>query len=255
MKIPKTKNFNSRKWKTYVLDLRKHRSGVYDRIIKSSAPDFYKFLLKEFSNFENFGEKIYQFVNEKIGRPKCNCGKEIFLFRTFKYANHCSRKCAKNDPKQQQKEKQNNILKYGVDHPMKSLNIQNNYKSAIIKKYGVNNPFSSNEISKKIHQTKIKNGSNILHTDEYLNYKLRVKRVTNMQNLKTLKNYSLRGRTKNDYHLDHKYSILKGFKDNINPEIIGSIVNLEYIPASLNCSKQEKCSIQKEELIEMFNKL
>lgn len=253
MKIPTSKNFNSDPWKRYVLDLRDKSRGVYDRILKSQAPEFYEFLLRDFSQFKLFGEKVYQFINGKPGHPKCDCGKEIFLFRTFKYADHCSRLCAKNDPLIKQREKENSILKYGVDHPMKSSKIRNNYKSAMIKKYGTDNPFGSIEIVKKIHQTKIKNGSNILHTDEYLNYKLRVRNITRNQNIKSLVNYSRRGRTKNDYHLDHRYSVLRGYLDNVEPKIIGSIINLEYIPVSLNCSKQEKCSITKEKLMELYN--
>ena len=58
-----------------------------------------------------------------------------------------------------------------------------------------------------------------------------------------------------NFHLDHKFSILEGFKQGISPEIIGSNVNLEIISSDLNCSKGGNCSISKEELISSFEKL
>lgn len=62
-----------------------------------------------------------------------------------------------------------------------------------------------------------------------------------------------RGRYKDQYHLDHKYSKKQGFDDNINPRIIGHVVNLEWILSSINCSKRANCSITKEELLKEFN--
>ena len=51
------------------------------------------------------------------------------------------------------------------------------------------------------------------------------------------------------YHLDHKFSIYEGFKNNISPEVISSLENLEILTENQNCSKQNKCSITLEELI------
>jgi hypothetical protein len=59
-------------------------------------------------------------------------------------------------------------------------------------------------------------------------------------------------RRRNKYHLDHKYSIVEGFKNNIDPKIIGSKFNLTMISEHDNCSKQDKCSITKEELISEY---
>ena len=51
------------------------------------------------------------------------------------------------------------------------------------------------------------------------------------------------------HHLDHKFSISEGYKKNIPPQIISAKENLEVITESENCSKQEKCSITYDELI------
>lgn len=52
-----------------------------------------------------------------------------------------------------------------------------------------------------------------------------------------------------DYELDHKYSKIQGFLNNVSPEIIGHYLNLELIPRYANRSKRVKCSITLEELI------
>jgi hypothetical protein len=68
-----------------------------------------------------------------------------------------------------------------------------------------------------------------------------------------LENYEKRGISGKigAHHLDHKYSILEGFKNNINPEIIASLNNLVFIPWEENVTKRTKCSITKEELIKI----
>ena len=49
------------------------------------------------------------------------------------------------------------------------------------------------------------------------------------------------GRNKN--HIDHKFSVKRGFLEQVDPKIIGSVVNLESISSSENCSKKDNCSI------------
>ena len=89
--------------------------------------------------------------------------------------------------------------------------------------------------------------------DEYYKYELAVKRITNKQPIENLINYDKRGKSgvNGAYHLDHKFSIIEGFKNNIKPEIIGSINNLEFIPWEENLLKRAKCSITKEQLINL----
>ena len=91
---------------------------------------------------------------------------------------------------------------------------------------------------------------------DWQSYRLNVRRNTRKLDTSSLENYSKRGSTGKvgAYHLDHKFSIRSGFDDNIPPEIISSIVNLEYIPYSKNCSKQNGCSITKEELYEAYDR-
>lgn len=86
-------------------------------------------------------------------------------------------------------------------------------------------------------------------------YKRDVWRFTRKNiDVKSISGYEYRGKagTNGAYHLDHKFSLLQCFKQNIPIEIAGSLSNLEFIPWELNDSKNSKCSITKEELYEQF---
>ena len=87
--------------------------------------------------------------------------------------------------------------------------------------------------------------------DEFEKYELEVMKITRKQEINSLPNCSKRGNSgvKGAYHLDHKFSIVEGFNKKINPEIIGNIKNLEFIPWEENIKKRTKCSITINELI------
>lgn len=72
-------------------------------------------------------------------------------------------------------------------------------------------------------------------------YYKEVWRITNQQPLYLLPNFDKpRGRagSANAYQLDHIVSISNGFKNQIDPEVIGSIQNLQFIPWLENIQKQ-----------------
>lgn len=69
--------------------------------------------------------------------------------------------------------------------------------------------------------------------------------------IKKLENFDKRGHAnKGMYHLDHKFSIYEGFKQNVPPYVIGHINNLEMIIGRNNLSKSRKCSIELDELVD-----
>lgn len=90
---------------------------------------------------------------------------------------------------------------------------------------------------------------------KFKKYYQEVRVETNNQPLNTLDNYDKRGQAGIDgnYHLDHKFSIAEGFRNNIEPKIIGNIKNLEMIPWEDNLMKNQKCSITKLDLIKLYN--
>ena len=81
--------------------------------------------------------------------------------------------------------------------------------------------------------------------DDFEYYKREVWKVTN-SNLHKIKGIETRSP---NMHVDHKFSIKKGFEMNILPIIIGSSRNLEMLPRSINCSKKANCSVSLNELI------
>lgn len=85
---------------------------------------------------------------------------------------------------------------------------------------------------------------------EFEKYKQSVWNYTRKNNLEILENYDKRGRS--NYHLDHKYSITQGFLNNIPPEILGSVYNIEMLYHKDNIKKNSKCSITKEELLKSY---
>jgi hypothetical protein len=94
--------------------------------------------------------------------------------------------------------------------------------------------------------------------DDYINslsdfkkYKKKVISITNKQPISELSNFNKRGVSgiEGNFHLDHKFSIVEGFIQNISPSIIGNIKNLEFIPWEENVKKRTNCSINITELI------
>lgn len=83
---------------------------------------------------------------------------------------------------------------------------------------------------------------------EWKQYKRSCWNFTLKNDLSVLDNYGL------GLAIDHKYSVLEGYKNGVLPCIIGSIYNLQYVTASENSVKGTKCSITKEELCEYYYK-
>lgn len=87
--------------------------------------------------------------------------------------------------------------------------------------------------------------------NEYKKYYRKVLKETNISiknNSDKIKNIEFRG-VINGYQLDHKYSIKKGFINNVNPKIIGHWKNLEVLFWLDNIQKKITCSIELDVLI------
>ena len=59
----------------------------------------------------------------------------------------------------------------------------------------------------------------------------------------------------NKYHIDHIYSVADGFRNNIDPMIVSSMINLRVITSGENFRKGSKSDIKLEELLEKYSKL
>ena len=85
-------------------------------------------------------------------------------------------------------------------------------------------------------------------------YHQQVRSITQLQPLHLLKNYDKRGKAgvEGAYHIDHKFSVIEGFKQGVDPKIIGHISNLHMIPWEVNMVKQGECWISLPELIKLY---
>lgn len=102
-----------------------------------------------------------------------------------------------------------------------------------------------NERFKKLRETREARGDWLPESlkSDYNIYCRKVRTITNRQNISSLPNFELRGRGKDKYHLDHIIPKIVGFRNNISPEIIGDISNLQFLSEYENCSKQGKFSL------------
>jgi len=132
--------------------------------------------------------------------------------------------------------------KKGIDNP--------SYKQKRQSISGKNNPFYKNNIKEKIKETNYSNGKWVKPEDksEFINYYEKVKSITQENYTKYFYDIPNSNKRSREYHLDHKYSIHSGFKNNIPPEVVGHYKNLEILPHSINESKGNKNSITLEQL-------
>ena len=87
-------------------------------------------------------------------------------------------------------------------------------------------------------------------------YKSVVWRITNFnyEKHKSIVNPLCLPRGRNKYHLDHIYSIMDGFRNNVKPEIISHPANLQMLPEKINISKGSVSDRSLDELYDNYNK-
>jgi hypothetical protein len=102
----------------------------------------------------------------------------------------------------------------------------------------------------KGNNTKAIKGIISLNKDVFKRYKTIVLYLTEKHRKKITVGYvtGLAGK-ENAWHIDHKFSILKGYQQKVSPFIIGHLYNLEMVPWKENISKHSKCSIDLKELL------
>jgi len=99
--------------------------------------------------------------------------------------------------------------------------------------------------------TKANKGLISLNRNEYKRYKLIVIYLTEKLRKKITAGFitGLSGKS-HAWHIDHKFSILEGYKQKISPLVIGNINNLEMLPWKENLKKHSGCSIDLGDLLQ-----
>ena len=102
----------------------------------------------------------------------------------------------------------------------------------------------------KGNTTKASKGLISLNRNEFKRYKTVVLYLTEKLRQQLTHGYvtGLAGKA-DAWHIDHKFSILKGFQEKISPFVIGHKSNLQMIPWRDNISKHSSCSI---DLVELY---
>ena len=109
-----------------------------------------------------------------------------------------------------------------------------------------------NNILNKMLETLYSNGKLVRPESkgDFAQYKQKINRLTEISYRRfkhIIDPLNLRSK---DYHIDHRYSIIQGFFEKIEEYIISSPFNLEIKTSKENLSKQGKCDISIEELLE-----
>jgi hypothetical protein len=177
-------------------------------------------------------------------------------------------------PDFQKKSKATYMKNWGTEKPMGTVELRRLHEHVMEQRYGVKNGFmTGSSIRKKIkkimikkygdeqimatnyiREMKVKNGEWSNNRTDFEVYKSNVLRETRKTlRQESFKNIEKRARAGTDgaYHLDHKYSILSGFNNQIDPKIIGGKNNLIFIPANINTSKRSNNSIKLATLLEL----
>jgi len=150
--------------------------------------------------------------------------------------------------------RQTMIDRWGGPSTFESPVLRSRAEETCIEKFGVHNiilspAFISSSMDKKLLKSHGKTWQQYIDDlPEFHDYRRKVDHFTRMQPIEQLANHDKRG----EYHLDHKFSVAEGFGQGLPPEVIGHIVNLEFIPAADNVRKQSNCSIDKDTLLKEY---
>lgn len=156
------------------------------------------------------------------------------------------------------KDKENEVIDMYVNKTLPALTISNalNIPNTTIGRILAKNNIKKRPISQsKLGLTDEEYKLYILSLPEQKKYRQKVITLTVRQDVRHLPFYEKRGRSglAGAYQLDHRYSILEGFINNVPEETIANINNLEFIPWQENREKSKKCSVTLEELYSKIN--
>ncbi|MGI0076026.1 MAG: DUF7487 domain-containing protein [Nitrosopumilaceae archaeon] len=102
--------------------------------------------------------RIYCIQKDIKHLPLCKtCNKSVLYscIRHQRLVRYCGPKCFINNPETQEKLKQTNLKRYGVEWNVASKQSREKSKQTCLERYGVNNPFKVKNIKEKIKETNL----------------------------------------------------------------------------------------------------
>ncbi len=126
--------------------------------IEKNLPDLH-FSVKSSTSLDiPWKEKSYLIMNILSSVPKCECGKNLdFINYSKGYRKYCSVLCRSNSQEVKDKRKETNIERYGVDNPMRDIEIKRRYFNTVKSKYGVDNISHLESTKEKVRETNLLN--------------------------------------------------------------------------------------------------
>jgi len=110
---------------------------------------------KSYGNI-NWGQKLYNYVNNVPEQPKCKCGKPLKFYKFGRgYSIYCSLKCKGEDEELKSRIKNTFIMKYGVENPLQSLEIRKKREENFERKHGVKHQSQLSEVKEKRRKTNL----------------------------------------------------------------------------------------------------
>jgi hypothetical protein len=230
-------------------------------------PDFYSSL-----NWKNRMDNKCFVCGEEYKSFRMCCGKECSLVmkrQTTLNTTGSEHNLSRNSRSRSNME-ENLMSLYGVNNVYQRDDVKEKLKQIWDLKYGFDNPSKYEKIKEKKRKEAERNGFWVPRDRWPVRkiYETNIQEITwsQMKKFARLKfGDDIWNRIKESRKLshsewltiDHKYSKNRGFLENVRPEIIGNICNLDVITFKENRNKWSECSITIEELkleIENFNK-
>ena len=204
-------------------------------------------------------QRAWHIINENYEIPKCKeCGiietKYSHRCESWGYLTFCSTVCASSNEETQNKVKKTSLERFGATNIFSTSRFRKKYIKRMLENYGVVHNWLSEKSLKRKDETRKRKKIEWLKTlpDRQLYYEI-VWMITNKQlhyfGIDKFKDKWWERRGIVDHHIDHMYSIKKGFENNIPPYIIGNIHNLDLIPYKENVRKQCNCSKTIDEIL------
>lgn len=214
--------------------------------IETNYPDLYSSIISQtsFLSKPSLVERLYCYTNNIAIQPTCKvCSNSVSFSRHRHYHTYCSQRCSMLDMK--------TLL--GVENPSQLQSVKD--KKKITRSNWTEEQI--NKIGRKISQKKTEFWNDV-YKDVALpmsikEYQKSVWRYTNKSYREEKQLLDPNNIRSTDWHVDHKFSISEGYRNNVAPEIIGHIANLRMLDRHTNCAiKGSKCSITLNELLTAF---